>query len=77
MTILRAMLEQARKSGVQVLLYVPPYRTDITGPYVEADYQRLKRDLPALAKEYGAAFANLEDVVPGPSGHGGGRHFWL
>ncbi len=66
MAILRAMLDHARNNGVRVLLYIPPYRTDIPGPYVEADYQRLKRDLPALAQEYGAMYANLEDAVPGP-----------
>ena len=66
MGILRATLDLARKNGVRVLLYIPPYRTDVPGPYVEADYTRLKQDLAALAQEFGNTFANLEDVVPGP-----------
>lgn len=63
---LETMLAYAREQQMKVLLYVPPYRLDIPGPYVEADYARLKADLAGLAAKHGAHFANLENVVPGP-----------
>jgi hypothetical protein len=66
MQVLVAILEHASAKGVKVLLYVPPYRRDIPGPYVESQYAQFKADLQAMAAKYQAHFADLDDVVPGP-----------
>lgn len=66
MTLLTAILAETRARNIKVLLYVPPFRLDIPHPYFDDDYGRLKRDLQALALQYGARFANLESIVPGP-----------
>jgi len=66
MRVLKAILEHAKNSEIRTLVYIPPYRQDIVGPYITADYSRLKKDLARLTQEYGAHFANLEHVVPGP-----------
>ena len=66
MAVLEAILIHARERKVKVLLYVPPFRLDIPGPYIDADYAKLKADLQTFAAKYGAHFANLENVVPGP-----------
>lgn len=65
MRILEAILRHARDLGIRVLLYVPPYRQDITGPYHDSDYNRLKMDIALMAERNEAYFANLEDIVPG------------
>lgn len=64
--LLDALLGEMRGDGAQVLLYLPPYRQDISGPYVESDYERLKADLQELAEKHGATYADYETVVPGP-----------
>ena len=66
MATLAAALTHARDLKIKVLLYVPPFRQDIQGPYVDSDYAMLKADLQVLAANYGAHFANLESIVPGP-----------
>jgi hypothetical protein len=66
MNALEAILKDARAHNVRVLLYIPPYRQDIDGPNVQADYDMLKRDSEALAQKYGSGFANLDNIVPGP-----------
>ena len=49
-----------------MLLYIPPYRRDIAGPYDDAQYAQFKLDVASLAAKYQAYFADLDDVVPGP-----------
>jgi hypothetical protein len=66
LAVLTALLADLRDRGVGALVYVPPYRTDIDGPYVAAEYNAFKRHIELLAGEYGAQFANLESLVPGP-----------
>lgn len=66
MQVLDAILRHARANDIKVLLYVPPYRRDIPGPYVEAQYEGFKRDLKALAAKHQSYFADLDNVVPGP-----------
>lgn len=66
MASLDRMIARVRASGAQVLLYVPPYRYDIDGPYVMPDYRRFKADLKALAERHGARFADIDPIVPGP-----------
>ncbi|MDX6710430.1 MAG: hypothetical protein QOH96_1446 [Blastocatellia bacterium] len=64
--VLGKLLESARKQNIPVLLYIPPYRRDIQGPYDEASYAKFKMDVAALAADYQAHFADLDDTVPGP-----------
>jgi hypothetical protein len=64
--VLAKLLESARLQHIPVLLYIPPYRHDIAGPYDDARYAQFKLDVAALAATYQAHFADLDGVVPGP-----------
>jgi hypothetical protein len=64
--MLASILESAQNQRIRVLLYIPPYRTDISGPYVDGQYIQFKKDVQALAQKYGANYADLSDLVPGP-----------
>lgn len=66
MMLLGSFLDDLRAKGISVLVYVPPYRNDIPGPYIEAEYDSFKRQLAALASEKGHDFVDLDDIVPGP-----------
>jgi hypothetical protein len=66
MIILDALLAEANKHGIDVILYVPPFRTDIPGPYIDTEYSTLKLDMELMAVKHGVHFANLESIVPGP-----------
>jgi len=63
---LAGILESAKKQDIQILLYIPPYRQDISGPYDDAQYSLFKRDIRNLAAEYQAHYADFTDLVPGP-----------
>ena len=65
MILLDQMLASARKQGIEVIIYIPPYRRDIDGPYIEADYQRFKAEVAILARRNAARFSDLESIVPG------------
>jgi hypothetical protein len=64
--VLGKLLESAKSQGIPVLLYIPPYRRDISGPYDEDQYAKFKMDVASLAARYHAHFADLDDTVPGP-----------
>ncbi|MEJ8572815.1 hypothetical protein [Microbaculum marinum] len=66
LAVLESLLRDARAMGVDVFLYIPPYRADIAGPYHPEQYARLKADAARLASEYEAQFAQLDTVVAGP-----------
>lgn len=66
MTMLGDYLNDLRARGVRVLLYVPPYRQNVSGPYIEGDYAAFKHDLAAMATRNGADYADLDAIVPGP-----------
>jgi len=65
MALLDELLSQIRDDGRQVLLYIPPYRDDIDGPYIAEEYDRFRADLQKLAIEHGATFGDFESIVPG------------
>lgn len=65
MAMLDDYMRDLRRRGVRVLLYVPPYRQNVSGPYVAGDYAAFKRDLAGLAARNGADFADLDAIVPG------------
>lgn len=65
LVLLKHLLDDFSTSGARVLLYVPPYRQDIPGPYIEAQYRKFKADIAAIAREEGAYFADIDDIVAG------------
>lgn len=66
LAVLKAMIAEARAANIKVVLYVPAYRTDVPGPYVEEQYARLLGDLKALTVPGQVSFVDLTSVVPGP-----------
>ena len=66
MQMLQNILESAKHLNIRVLLYIPPYRQDISGPYDNAQYSQFKRDVSSLAVQYKADYVDLTDLVPGP-----------
>ena len=64
--VLETLLESAKTQKIPVLLYIPPYRRDISGPYDDDAYRQFKEDIKALAAKYQAHYADLDDIVPGP-----------
>jgi hypothetical protein len=62
---LERLLTFAQAHKIKVLLYVPPIRSDVPIPYDEAEYMQFKREVELMAKQHGALFANLEQIVPG------------
>jgi hypothetical protein len=64
--VLGKLLDSAKNQNIRVLLYIPPYRRDIPGPYDDAQYAQFKVDVASLAAKYQADFADLDDTVPGP-----------
>jgi hypothetical protein len=64
--VLSKMLQSARDQHVRMLLYIPPYRHDISGPYEDVQYAKFKADVKALAAKYDASFVDLDNTVPGP-----------
>jgi hypothetical protein len=66
MALIETIAIRAKAQGAKLIIYIPPYRRDIDGPYIEADYQRMKAGLIAIAAKHGARYADLESTVPGP-----------
>ena len=66
MLALHELLEHATGEGQEVLLYIPPIRTDVAPPYDAAEYAQFKASIEALAeRREGVRFANLEGLIPG------------
>lgn len=64
--VLKDILAQARAANIKVVLYVPAYRTDVPGPYVEAQYASLLADLQAMTIPGQVSFIDATNSVPGP-----------
>lgn len=64
MGAMAAIMASASSHGIRMLVYVVPLRNDVEVPYVDSEYQHFKRDVQSLAEQYGARFANLENLVP-------------
>ena len=62
---LEAVLKDAEKKNIKVLVYIAPLRNDIDVPYVATEYEQFKSDVSELAGRHGAHFENLEDLIPG------------
>lgn len=64
--LLEQIIARIRSQGIHILVYIPPYRRDIDGPYIESDYQQFKMEVARIAKKHDAQLADLESIVPGP-----------
>lgn len=65
MLALEELLAHAEAKGQQVLLYIPPIRTDVAPPYDPQEYKEFKEAIETLASNHShVRFANLENVVP-------------
>lgn len=63
---LKQILAMAAASETRVILYIPPLRSDVPRPYDAQEYSVFLATAKILAADYGAYFANLENLVPGP-----------
>lgn len=66
MNALVALLQSCREREVDVLLYIPPIRTDVEVPYDLAEYAAFKEQVQRIARQNNVCFENLEGIVPGP-----------
>jgi hypothetical protein len=65
MTALDAILTSAAGAHIKVLAYIAPLRMDVEVPYELDEYNRFKKEAEHLVRLRGAAFADLESLVPG------------
>jgi hypothetical protein len=64
MAALEALLESADRKGIQVLVYLPPLRTDVSFPYDPAQYAKFKEELRRVTGRRGR-FTDYDGLVPG------------
>ena len=62
---LRLMLDDARKAGTKVIVYIPPLRNDVKPPYDPNEYLSFKRDVQRLTATFDATFVDEDKLVPG------------
>lgn len=65
MECLAELLETCRRQAIDCIVYIPPLRNDVETPYVPQQYATFKTDVEAACRAHGAAFHDLEDLVPG------------
>lgn len=63
MEALDAIIASATARNIEVLMYIPPIRTDVAIPYDMAAYEQFKTLLKQIAVARDLGFADLEDVV--------------
>lgn len=60
------ILENCHHRGVQVILYIPPIRTDVEVPYDLGEYATFKLAVEEKAKDYqNVSFNDFDSIVPG------------
>lgn len=63
---LRKTLALCETRAIQVVLYIPPIRTDVEVPYDLQEYKKFKNRAQLLSKEFSQVqFKNFESIVPG------------
>ena len=65
--MLEALLAQARERGVRVVLLELPLNQEIVGDGFAASQRRYREPVAALARDYGAAYIDLNQTVDIPS----------
>ena len=58
------ILNLALDNKVEVLVYIPPIRSDIKIPYELTEYNNFKKEIKDIAEEYKIHFTSLENLVP-------------
>ena len=58
------ILSLALDNKVEVLVYIPPIRSDIKIPYDLTEYNNFKKEIKDIAEEYKVYFTSLENLVP-------------
>lgn len=53
-----------KDSKIDLLVYIPPIRNDVSQPYVEAEYNSFKQELAQYESTYGFRLKNYEALVP-------------
>lgn len=64
MAAFEAILSLAQQKGIQVQVYIPPIRNDISLPYDPNEYSTFKQYVSTLCAKYQAGWINLEKTVP-------------
>lgn len=63
---LELLAAATRESDVELVLYVPPIRSDISAPYDQNEYLKFKQDVEDVAAKYPhITLANFEGIVDG------------
>lgn len=64
---LNLLIEDCVRSGIKLILYIPPIRSDIPIPYDMKGYQKLKSTIESFAGKYPKHlfYGNFEKIVPG------------
>lgn len=55
----------SQKNNIELYVYIPPIRNDISIPYNLDDYDDFKNEIRELCQEHKVQFENFEDIVPG------------
>ena len=61
---LLAILEIVKSNNINLILYIPPIRDDVTIPYDIDEYEEFKEDIMLNANAYGYVSQNYENIVP-------------
>ena len=64
MAAFESILSLAQQKNIQVQVYIPPIRNDISLPYDPKEYSSFKQYVSELCKKHNAAYVNLEKTVP-------------
>ena len=61
---LKALVDSARQSDIEVLTYIAPIRDDVPIPYDQNEYSGFKQETRSITRKAGGTFFNLEQLVP-------------
>ena len=53
------------EQNIELYVYIPPLRNDVTPPYNLNDYAIFKQEIDTICKQHQVDFINLESIVPG------------
>ena len=61
------LLNECKKDGVKVFLYIPPIRSDVSLPYQFEEYKKFKNDIKSLCNNSSSDyyFADFDNIIPG------------
>jgi hypothetical protein len=65
MEALKAIIASAKRSGIKLLLYIPPIRKDVDLPYDETEYASFTREIETISVREQLEYKNLDAIIPG------------